>query len=459
MRRHTRNSFFLATYRIIVASAFYLAASRSAEMYITVDEAMTYIDHVLPKTGLFDFSAANNHFLNTLLVKAFTFLSPYNELAIRLPGLLVGLWFFWIYLPRRISNITVLIITTIICIAPTYISEYWSLSRGYFMSGCFAMACLLEANPQTKANNITSDGKMLWYAALSTLSSFSMLPFSFTANAYSYLTSGETWKQRWSNSSKRKSFWFLQFSLILSFVAIRTFQTSGEALSKANSMSLFSPFEAVLNSPVIGSSSLALAAFVLFIAGSLVSLFVLEERALRQVEIIFVSLLILYITGSVTGGFPAGRSWIPYWFPVSAVMGNLFYLRIFSQANLYSIAMILLASSLYIASIIGSYTSHYTNYWRSNDYQVKALFFHSARSGIPCLEERDLGDKVLMFYWDDPKSAIIRPRACKEGERSPYGFSNFDVPARRFDFPRKIYGGYNKSTHTGWYIDNVMIPK
>jgi hypothetical protein len=251
----------------------------------------------------------------------------------------------------------------------------------------------------------------------------------------------------------------MQFSLVLSFVAIRTFQTSGEALSKAKSMSLLSPIDAILNTPIIGNAGLAMGFSLIFGAGSLVSIFVLRGRTAKAAAILFISLILLYLSGAITGGYPTGRSWIPYWFPISVISGDIFYLRLFNKNTIYSSISVFLACLAYGFSSILTYTPHYTHYWRSNDYQVKALMFHSANGKIQCLEDRDQGDKVLMFYWDDPKSAIVRPPGCKESEKSPLGFSNFDVPAKPYELPRKIYGKYDSSTHTGWYIDTIMAPK
>ncbi len=115
-----------------------LAAYRAWNMPITVDEGITYADHIVPKFGLFDFSAANNHFLNTFFVKIFSIFAPFNAFAIRLPTLLIGAWLFLFYVPSKKLKIQHSLAFLFICLSPYFSSEYWSLGRGYFMSGCFA---------------------------------------------------------------------------------------------------------------------------------------------------------------------------------------------------------------------------------------------------------------------------------------------------------------------------------
>ena len=435
-------------YFLLCAISFFLAFERAAEMYITVDEAITYTDHIRPRlSGLLDFSAANNHFLNTFLAKLLTVLAPYSELALRLPTLIIGGWFFILYIPKRFEDWSERLLFASFCLYPYYISEYWSLSRGYFMSSCFAAAALIETSRLfTKRPALTSAKASRFFAGLSVLSSFVMLPFCMVVGLGTIIKrKDKRYLFPWKDLLSDYSFWFILLSCALASVGIYTFKTSGEVLAHSKVFSFTIPIGSVVATWVTGST-IAWSFFNLVIITSITTfIFARDKRGLLVALIIFSSLCIIWLGGSLGTGFPVNRSWIPYWFPICLIMSHGIYKLISLTRHKPTAATIpLMAACITLANNLYWYTPEYIYSWRTNYYQVKALMYHSSTNRDFCLEDAYMGDRVLIYYWDDPKSAITRPRECGPNESSPYGFTNFAVPGNEYNFPTKIWGKYQE---------------
>ena len=435
-------------YYALISISLFLAFERAAEMYITVDEAITYTDHIRPRiSGVFDFSAANNHLLNTVLAKVLATFAPYSELALRIPSLAVGGWFFFAYIPRKFQNWSERLLFAAACLFPYYISEYWSLSRGYFMSTCFGTAALIEISASFSASSSESAfARSRILASLSVLASFVMLPFAVVigiatvllAKKSSLVVSVKRLLSDWSS-------WLIFCSCAISAFAIHSFKAAGEALSYTDLFSIFAPIDAVAGSLVTGNWISVFIFKTLTIASVILFLIRKDYRSLTLASIIIISLILIWIGGSFGTGFPATRSWIPYWFMICLLIVDGFNAAVgFIGVNLIGIA----SAAAGLATLVNTffwYTPDYSYTWRSNYYQVRALMYHSTKDNNFCLEDVYLGDKVLIYYWDDPKSAITRPRLCEEGEKSPYGFTNFGMPGEVFTFPEKTWGLYKNA--------------
>ncbi len=77
---------------ILLATNFYRAATQS----IVHDEALTWQWYLSgPASAIFQTFTANNHFLATVLFRISTTLFGSSELALRLPTVLAGAWFYW----------------------------------------------------------------------------------------------------------------------------------------------------------------------------------------------------------------------------------------------------------------------------------------------------------------------------------------------------------------------------
>jgi len=101
---------------------------KSFLMNITSDEAYSFLNFVYVD-DIFNISIANNHFLNTLLMKFFTQFSNF-EFFLRLPNLLFGL--IYIYLSYKISIHSKFKLFSIVffCSFP-YVLDLFIHARGY----------------------------------------------------------------------------------------------------------------------------------------------------------------------------------------------------------------------------------------------------------------------------------------------------------------------------------------
>lgn len=316
------------------------------------------------------------------------------------------------------------------------------------MSTCFAAAAVMELMQATGDNTVPSTTRfqtLVWaqlYGSFSVLSSFVMLPFSLCISAACLGV---------RHHEQQTSFEWLRidpglFVAILtacfSFKAIRTFQTSGEALAKGSSMDITTPIDAITNGGLVGWTwlgSVYLSMMILTIAWCG---WKRQAHQLVAIATVLGSIGLLWLGGTITGGYPIERSWIPYWFPICVLISLPMSTQILLSQRAQT-ALGVATAGVAMANTIHWYTPDYSYYWRSNYYQAKALFYYESKGGDYCLEEVYKGDRVLVFYWDDPKSSITQPRDCKPGERSPLGFTNFEVPGKTFDFPDKIWGRYS----------------
>lgn len=432
-------------YYFFCAICLYLAFQRAAEMYITVDEAITYTDHIRPRvSGVLDFTAANNHFLNTVLAKFSSIFAPYSELSIRLPSLLVGAWFFLYFIPMRLDNWPKRTIFASLCLFPYYISEYWSMSRGYFMSACFAAAALIEVgrflSSATRGSSLRSSRIL---GGLTVLSSFVMLPFSMVIGLTTLFGNKAAFAiAKPSSILKSRSAWFLFACCLLAAAGIYTFKTSGEALAYTPEFSILKPIRAVAETKVTGNIYVSLGYQIMVISACILAFFKRNLKAIWVSSIVALSLIVIWVGGATGTGYPYGRSWIPYWFCFSLIIVEGFSVLWAHQREKLEGTLAIFLASIALVNTIYWYTPEYSYFWRSNFYQVKALMYYSSLGKPFCLEEAYKGDKVLIFYWDDPKSAVKQPRTCNADEKSPYGFTNFEVPGEIFGIPRKEWGMY-----------------
>ncbi len=141
-QRSLRENLILALFSIAGLALLTYTAYRAYALSFTHDESLTYLRYV--RNDLFDTSDANNHFLNTFLMKCTRALFGISELALRLPNVLAHIVF--LYYSARIVILfrsAVLTITAFILINfNPYLLEFFSLARGYGMSMALLMGSL-----------------------------------------------------------------------------------------------------------------------------------------------------------------------------------------------------------------------------------------------------------------------------------------------------------------------------
>lgn len=137
MFKDKKFNIYFITISIII---FTISIIRSLRMGITCDEALTYLNFVLdPKINNIDF-VANNHLLNTYLIKFLTILTgiKYNEFLIRIPSLIF--YIIYIIYAYKISHLykNKYFVSSLL-LFNYVINEFASLARGYMMASSIVL--------------------------------------------------------------------------------------------------------------------------------------------------------------------------------------------------------------------------------------------------------------------------------------------------------------------------------
>lgn len=144
----------------LLGGVFVYVVLRAINIPLTHDEALSYSLFV-PK-NIFDiigyvetYGMPNNHILNTLLIKATTFLFGDSTLSIRLPNI-AGTILYLIYVYRFASiqkteflkwTLTTLLITNL------YVLEFAGLARGYGLANALMLAAMFHLQHSLKQNS------------------------------------------------------------------------------------------------------------------------------------------------------------------------------------------------------------------------------------------------------------------------------------------------------------------
>lgn len=130
---------------------FAYTSLRAVRLSFTFDESLSYLTFVRgPWSALLDLRsplAPNNHFLNTLLLRALVPLAGSSEWALRLPNLLAHLLFLtasW-HLVRRLGSPWLAAAGFLVVNANPFVLDFFSLSRGYGLSLAGLEAALAAA--------------------------------------------------------------------------------------------------------------------------------------------------------------------------------------------------------------------------------------------------------------------------------------------------------------------------
>lgn len=182
--------FIVVTLALVVFDVY-----KASQASFTHDESWTYLHYV--NKNIIDIlsyhnSYANNHILNTLLMKTFEMLFGSSELALRLPNILSHILYlvFTFKLFVRYSN-KLFIPFFILANANPYLIDFFSLARGYGMAiGLMSVGlyyyCRYLENQKLK-NHVLS----LIFIGFASLASFTMLNvflvMIFTHNIFQFL--------------------------------------------------------------------------------------------------------------------------------------------------------------------------------------------------------------------------------------------------------------------------------
>ncbi len=123
---------------------------RAALLSITHDESGTTDLVTVPVWDIMfspkQFQTANNHILNSLLMKASVSLFGYKEWAVRLPNVLSFVLYFSsaaVLMHRLTGNLLLRLGGVLILCSAHYLLDFFSLARGYGLANAFGMAALV----------------------------------------------------------------------------------------------------------------------------------------------------------------------------------------------------------------------------------------------------------------------------------------------------------------------------
>lgn len=178
LREHFLDYCFIVISAILFIYAVYLASVNS----YTHDESFTYLVHArLPLKDIFlnnGPAPANNHLLNTLLVKFFAIFGK-NEFLGRLPGLLSYCLYLYttILFSKRLKSKLLQIGCFLLLNLNPFLCEFFRLSRGYGLGIGFMMLslCLFQKGIEEGKKRLRD--LSFFIAILTVLSNFAFLTF------------------------------------------------------------------------------------------------------------------------------------------------------------------------------------------------------------------------------------------------------------------------------------------
>jgi len=169
-------------YLLIGAIIFSYIAIRAIRLGATFDEIMTIEGPVkLSFLGMFlKFSPlANNHLLNTFLIKVLFSLGNESLVIARLPNVLS--FILYSYFGYKIALKTLSPLLGLGCflllLSNPFLLDFFSLARGYGLSLSFLMGALYFCSEQLKSPSPSTLSKSLLFASLSVISVLSMIYF------------------------------------------------------------------------------------------------------------------------------------------------------------------------------------------------------------------------------------------------------------------------------------------
>lgn len=188
-----KGEFYLDIAKIILVSAFFYNILRAYYLSITYDEALTYLWYVTKSyIGIFvENPTANNHFLNTILVKFFINIFGVSEFIVRIPAL-IGAAFYLTgvyYISKLLfyqtndngsrykqngyydKNKKYFLISVLLLSTNPLVMDFLSLSRGYSLALGFLMIAIYYFLKDTA----DSKGRMRVNAIIVVMCSLSVL--------------------------------------------------------------------------------------------------------------------------------------------------------------------------------------------------------------------------------------------------------------------------------------------
>jgi hypothetical protein len=143
---------------------FFYVALRAYHLSLTWDEAHTFFEYVRNPHWLpdgYNYMAANNHLLNTWLMKCAVFLFGESEFALRLPNVIAGGFYFFAAasLAGKLADKRwqVFIVFILLSVNP-FVLDFFSVARGYGISIALLMLGILQITKYILGNHKIKNG-------------------------------------------------------------------------------------------------------------------------------------------------------------------------------------------------------------------------------------------------------------------------------------------------------------
>jgi hypothetical protein len=164
---------------IAAVFAFLWAVARASVQSITMDEADTYLTWVGRPEPFQWYPAANNHFLNSALIRVFTSIFGLSHLTVRVPALLGAAIYIWVcvYICTLIYRSTVSRLLLFICLVYNpFVFDFLVTARGYGLANAFLVCAVVipAAGILLKTSPIRIGAACSAFVALSFAANFSL---------------------------------------------------------------------------------------------------------------------------------------------------------------------------------------------------------------------------------------------------------------------------------------------
>jgi len=195
---------------LLLGLLFAVNVYRAATQSITVDEAFTYTRFVVPPFSAMRTSYdAGNHVLNTLLAKVSVSLFGASELALRLPSLLGGLFYFagLFLVSRRLLGLGgwFLLSIALNSLNP-FLLDYLSAARGYGLALAFwiwALVLLLRWRPAAPLRDLALAGALMGLSIAANL--VFVVPCAALAASFLVISTAADWRSSGALSALKQT--------------------------------------------------------------------------------------------------------------------------------------------------------------------------------------------------------------------------------------------------------------
>ncbi len=279
---------------------------------VTYDESYTYLNtgRIQDVWKIYQFRIANTHILNSVLMTFSTLLLPYNNIAIRLPSVLISAFYISvaISLSKRFKNsLTVLGLLLLFY----FVIEFMALGRGYGMCATFILATIFVFKNKNQFKSFH-----LWVVYLLLLAIYAnyvAIVTAFAIVAYLFIF---YYKWKIPETTKKHKRWIIGL-LAVALYGFYSVTLAGKPLYGAYNQSFYEAIPLNLTEMFLGINHFSLSLIkwssVVF-AVVVINIFIFSHHK-NQIGIItlFTFSVISLLAWLGDKPLPTGRVLIPFW--------------------------------------------------------------------------------------------------------------------------------------------------